>query len=169
MMHGPEKSDLAIVAGKPANKAEQSAAESVERRAGTKGMRTSKARAGRRAGCVSQAPERIRQAFAVTQPKVGAVCGKAARTVLCGGRAMKRTSLPLHNCDFVGGPLIALAASRLALRAPRRGGGFGHDPAPVTAHNAPFPSYKNRLAKTKPDGGERCETNWSFLRSCLGC
>jgi hypothetical protein len=37
MMHGPEKSDLAIVAGKPANKAEQSAAESVERRAGTKG------------------------------------------------------------------------------------------------------------------------------------
>ena len=28
-------------------------------------------------------------------PEVGAVCGKAARTVLCGGRAMKRTSLPL--------------------------------------------------------------------------
>jgi hypothetical protein len=81
---------------------------------------------------VSQAPERIRQAFAVTQPKVGAVCGKAARTVLCGGRAMKRTSLPLHNCDFVGGPLIALAASRLALRAPRRGGGFGHALSPLT-------------------------------------
>ena len=46
MMHGHEKSDLAIVAMKPANKvapaAEQSAeesaaAESVERRAGTKG------------------------------------------------------------------------------------------------------------------------------------
>ena len=47
MMHGPEKSDPAIVAGKPANKtanvlAEQSAgeqavAELVERRAGTKG------------------------------------------------------------------------------------------------------------------------------------
>ena len=30
-------------------------------------------------------------------PEVGAVCGKAARTVLCGGRAMKRTSLPLRN------------------------------------------------------------------------
>src|SRR5213076_1094556 len=29
-------------------------------------------------------------------PEVGAVCGKAARTVLCGGRAMKRTSLPLR-------------------------------------------------------------------------
>ena len=37
MMHGPEKSDLAIVAGKPTNKAEQSAAELVEPRAGTKG------------------------------------------------------------------------------------------------------------------------------------
>src|SRR6186997_941749 len=47
MMHGAEKSGLVIVAGKPANKAEQpapegsaamlNAAEPVERRAGTKG------------------------------------------------------------------------------------------------------------------------------------
>ena len=37
MMHGYEKSDLAIVAVKPANKAERSAAELVERRAGTEG------------------------------------------------------------------------------------------------------------------------------------
>jgi hypothetical protein len=37
MMNGPEKSDLAIVAMKPANKAERSAAELVEPRAGTKG------------------------------------------------------------------------------------------------------------------------------------
>ena len=29
-------------------------------------------------------------------PEVGVVCGKAAPTVLCGGRAMKRTSLPLQ-------------------------------------------------------------------------
>src|SRR5947207_10618508 len=36
MMHGHEKSDLAIVALKPANKAEQSAAESVERVTGAK-------------------------------------------------------------------------------------------------------------------------------------
>src|SRR5262249_29761753 len=28
-------------------------------------------------------------------PEVGAVCGKAARTVLCGVRAMKSASLPL--------------------------------------------------------------------------
>jgi hypothetical protein len=50
MMHGREKSDSAIVAVKPANKAERSAAESVEPRAGTKGNAASKARAGHRAG-----------------------------------------------------------------------------------------------------------------------
>ena len=37
MMYGHEKSDHAIVAVKPTNKAERSAAELVERRAGTKG------------------------------------------------------------------------------------------------------------------------------------
>jgi hypothetical protein len=37
MMHGREKSDPAVVAVKPANKAERSAAELVEPRAGTKG------------------------------------------------------------------------------------------------------------------------------------
>jgi hypothetical protein len=59
MMHGHEKSDLAIVAEKPANKAneptveasaEVNAAEPVEQRAGPREMRTSKARAGRRTG-----------------------------------------------------------------------------------------------------------------------
>jgi len=37
MMNGPEKSDSAIVAKKPANKAGVPVAERVERRAGTKG------------------------------------------------------------------------------------------------------------------------------------
>jgi hypothetical protein len=37
MMHGREKSDSAIVAGKPTNKVEQSAAEAVEPRAEAKG------------------------------------------------------------------------------------------------------------------------------------
>jgi hypothetical protein len=71
MMHGHEKSDLAIVAMKPANKAneptvetsaEANAAESVERRAGTKGN------AGQQSTCraqdrisVEQALERIRK------------------------------------------------------------------------------------------------------------
>ena len=72
MMHGPEKSDPAIVATKPTNKAEgppvarpageTHAAEPVERRAGTKGN------AGQQSTCraqnrisVSQALDRIRQ------------------------------------------------------------------------------------------------------------
>jgi hypothetical protein len=50
MMHGPEKSDSVIVAAKPTNKAEQSAAELVGQGQGPRGMRASKARSGHRAG-----------------------------------------------------------------------------------------------------------------------
>jgi hypothetical protein len=66
MMHGHERSDSVIVAAKPANKAEQSAAEPVEPRTGTKGNanQQSTCRTQSRVS-VSQAPERIRQAFAV--------------------------------------------------------------------------------------------------------
>ena len=76
MMHGHEKSDHAIVAVKPANKAgqptcgancgEPNAAEPVERRAGTKGNadRQSTHRTQRRES-VSQALERIRHLIAV--------------------------------------------------------------------------------------------------------
>ena len=62
MMHGPEKSDPGIVAMKPANKTEQSVAEPVERRAGTKGNvdQQSTCRTQSRIS-VSQALERIRK------------------------------------------------------------------------------------------------------------
>ena len=86
MMHGREKSDPAIVARKPANEAGRPAAEPVERRAGAEGnadqWRT--CRAQNRVS-VSQALDRVRQTCRQL-PKVGAVCGNAARTVLCGGR-----------------------------------------------------------------------------------
>src|SRR4029077_18870785 len=61
MMHGPEKSDSVIVAGKPTNKAERSAAELVEPRTGTKGNagQQSTLRTQSRIS-VSQALERIR-------------------------------------------------------------------------------------------------------------
>ena len=66
MMHEPEKSDSAIVATKPANKAGRPAAEPVERRAETEGN------AGRQSTCraqdrvsVSQALDRVRQAAAI--------------------------------------------------------------------------------------------------------
>ena len=61
MMHGHEKSDPAIVAVKPANNAEQSAAEPVERRAGTKGNAGQQStRRTQSQASVSQALERIR-------------------------------------------------------------------------------------------------------------
>src|SRR6266568_3346140 len=72
MMHGHEKSDLAIVAGKPANKVEQpapersaaklNAAEPVERRAGAKGNAGQQStRRTQSRESVSQALERIRK------------------------------------------------------------------------------------------------------------
>src|SRR6185369_2022788 len=63
MMHGRWKSDSAIVAEKSVNKAELSAAELMERRAGAKGNvdQQTTCRAQNRAS-VSQALERIRQA-----------------------------------------------------------------------------------------------------------
>jgi hypothetical protein len=111
MMHGPEKSDLAIVAGKPANKAEQpaperspaklKAAEPVERRARTKGNAD-------------------QQSTYRTLSRT--VCGKAARTVLCGGRAMKRSSLPLQRREF-----IALLGGAAAVTGPGRQAGISND------------------------------------------
>ena len=57
MMHGPEKSDPVIVAGKPANKAERSAAEPVEPRTGTEGN------AGQQSTCRAQSRENVSQAL----------------------------------------------------------------------------------------------------------
>ena len=91
MMHAGEKSDSAIVATKPTNKAGRPAAEPVERRAGTKGNagQQSTRRAQDRES-VSQALDRIRHAAkpAVCRqtPEVGAGCGNSARPDLCGGR-----------------------------------------------------------------------------------
>ena len=94
MMHGPEKSDPAIVAMKPTNKAgqpaaersaaEPNAAEPVERRAGTKGNagQQSTHRTQRRTARVTGAGTHT--AGCRHTPEVGAVCGKAARTDLGG-------------------------------------------------------------------------------------
>src|SRR3982751_2274419 len=63
MMHGREKSDLAIVAAKPANNDGQPSAELVERRAGAKGkadQQTTRRALSRES--VSQALDRLRQA-----------------------------------------------------------------------------------------------------------
>ena len=63
MMHEHEKSDSAIVAVKPTNKAGQPAAEPVEPRAGTKGnARQQSTRRAQDRASVSQALERVRKA-----------------------------------------------------------------------------------------------------------
>src|SRR5215471_9298582 len=74
MMHGREKSDPAIVAEKPTNKAERSVAEPVERRAGAKGnanqQSTDRAqnRVSRVTGARSHTASRNSN-FAVTHPR----------------------------------------------------------------------------------------------------
>src|SRR5712691_5196907 len=94
MMHGRGKSDAAIVAEKPTNKAERSAAEPVEPRAVAKGNANQQstqpgAAPGKRVTGAGAHTIR-RESGAPVGPEVGAVCGKAARTDLCGGRGVTR-------------------------------------------------------------------------------
>src|SRR5215472_4661971 len=87
-MHDSEKSDSAIVAVKPPNKAGLPAAEAVEPRAGAKGnadqQSTHRTQSRKR---VTQALSRVRQARRQT-PKVGAGCSNWARPDLRGGCAV---------------------------------------------------------------------------------
>src|SRR6266699_617505 len=110
MMHGREKSDLAIVAMKPANKANEptaeastgaNAAEPVERRAGAKGNAHQQSTHWTQSQArVSQALERIRQAIAVIHPRWEPYAGKPP-VRFCAGGAMKIASLPLQRRTFI--------------------------------------------------------------------
>src|SRR5258708_30141350 len=72
MMQGQEKSRSAIVAVKPMNKAERSAAESVERRAGTKGnVDQQRTRRTQRRISVSKMLARIRQHIVAVDTRGG--------------------------------------------------------------------------------------------------
>src|SRR5271165_6125001 len=69
MMHGREKSGPVVVAGKRANKAERSAAEPVERRAGAEGNACqNRAHRAQNRRSASQALARIRQASKSVSP-----------------------------------------------------------------------------------------------------
>src|SRR5580704_8597692 len=122
MMHGHEKSDSAIVATKPPNKAGRPAAEAVERRA------EAKENANRCRTCrtqcresVSPTPERVRKAEASRQTsEVGAVCRKAARTVLCGGRPVMGVPTAIDRSVPISGQPVRLP-SRLTASRPGTG------------------------------------------------
>ena len=96
MRHGHEKSDLVIVAMKPANKAKKApcgggcgavAAVSVERRAGAKGNAHQQSTHWTQSQArVSQALERIRQAIAVIHPRWEPYAGKPPVRFVRGAR-----------------------------------------------------------------------------------
>jgi len=96
MMHGRGKSDSAIVAVKPTNKAERSAAEPAEPRAETKGNvdQLSTRRAQYRVS-VPKALERIRQAARLDcqNPRWEPYAGKL-HVRICAGGARQLASLP---------------------------------------------------------------------------
>ena len=106
MMYGHEKSDPAIVAGKPTNKAERSAAELVEQRAGTKGNadQQSTHRTQSRAS-VSQELERIRQVFTVTHPRWEPYAGKPHVRFCAGARGNSRPYRELAGSSRAGWPI----------------------------------------------------------------
>jgi hypothetical protein len=104
MMHGHEKSDPAIVAEKPANKAERSAAELVERRAGTKGNASQPSTC--RTQCrisVSQGVGSHPAAYCRHYPRWEPYAGKP-HVRICAGGARQLASLPRS-------PLFAAARS----------------------------------------------------------
>jgi hypothetical protein len=96
MMHGHEKSRSAIVAVKPTNKAERSAAESVERRAETKGnVDQQRTRRTQRRISVLQMLARIRQHIvAVEQSRSTCAPFEIGAAMLF---PLGQTIMPLHT------------------------------------------------------------------------
>jgi hypothetical protein len=99
--HALEESDRAIVSMNQTNKEEQSSAEPGEKRARAKenivSFNTRPTQCGKSSvpgmeRCTRSNPPRH-------SSKVGAVCGKAARTVLCGGRSAM--VVPTATCEEV--------------------------------------------------------------------
>ena len=155
MMHGHEKSDLAIVAVKPANKVAPrggavrggvSRSGVREPRAGTKGNADwQRTHWTQRQARVSQALERMRQAIAVWT-RGAAVCGKAARGLAGGARA---TSVPTATTE--GAAQRACADFTLGGRADDCPGGRGTAMScPVAVSQILKPSLKAAATPTLP-------------------
>src|SRR5215475_5791953 len=109
MMYGHEKSDPAIVAGKPTNKAERSAAELVERRAGTEGNagQLSTRRTLSRVS-VTQGVGSHTATYCRCYPRWEPHAGKP-HVRICAGGTRQLVSLPRKRRDFIAGLMIAAA------------------------------------------------------------
>src|ERR1700724_2263823 len=121
MMHGHEKSRSAIVGVKPMNKAERSAAESVERRAETKGnVDQQRTRRTQRRISVSQMLARIRQHIVAVDTRGG---NRMRESCTYGSvRGVRGNSHP-YRAD---GGFIALLGGGAPDAQEERGGGSGY-------------------------------------------
>jgi hypothetical protein len=100
MMHGHEKSRSAIVAVKPTNKAEGSAAEPVERRAETKGNADQqRTRRTQRRISVSKLLARIRQHIVAVDTQGGNRMRESCTygSVSAGSESLNRISAPISG------------------------------------------------------------------------
>jgi hypothetical protein len=114
MMHGHEKSRSAIVAVKPTNKAERTAAEPVERRAETKGSADQqRTRRTQRRISVSKMLARIRQHIAAVDTQGG---NRMRESCKYGSvRGARGNSRPYRDRRLVPRPLVR-HRRRLAVR-----------------------------------------------------
>src|ERR1700752_3278080 len=95
MMHGREKSDSAIVAVKPTNKAVPTAAEPVEPRAGAKGnarQQSTHRTQGRER--VTQALESVRQAARQRKKESSPHSSTTSASTACGWRSSRSNAMP---------------------------------------------------------------------------
>ena len=153
MMHGHEKSDLVIVAMKPANKAKEAHCGGVcgGERSGVGGAKgggqgeyapaqhvldPEPGSRDKRAGAYTAT-------FAVTHPRWEPYAGKPHVRFCAGGRAMKRTSLPLQRREFI--TLLGGAAAAW--------------PLPAWAQQTPGSITSTRIAFL---GAESASTNQHF-------
>src|SRR6516164_8066815 len=111
MMYDREKSDSAIVAGKPANKAVPTAAEPVEPRVEAKGnasqqsTRRTQSRGKRVTRAGAHTANRNGKTLCRHTPKVGAECPNGARSDLCGGRSVMSVPTAISEMSSQNIPL----------------------------------------------------------------